>query len=115
MSGAADQKQIGRTILNNMGFEKTTSEQQEAMGAIAMDIVFKTFDKNQTKKDQLFRKEEVPTVKEGWSILGMFQITPDVIEYVKLEAGSVVKMDELFKWASMIIEFYFGGQLAKGR
>ena len=57
----------------------------------------------------------VPTVKEGWSILGMFQITPDVVEYVKLEAGSVVKMDELFKWASMIIEFYFGGQLAKGR
>ncbi len=57
----------------------------------------------------------VPTVKEGWSILGMFQITPDVVEYVKLEAGSVVKMDELFKWASMIIEFYFGGQLAKGK
>ena len=55
------------------------------------------------------------TVKEGWSILGMFQITPDVVEYVKLEAGSVVKMDELFKWASMIIEFYFGGQLAKGK
>ena len=65
MSGAADQKQIGGTILNNMGFGKTTAEQQEAMGAMAMDIVFKTFDKNQAKKDQLFRKVEVKTVKSG--------------------------------------------------
>jgi len=24
-------------------------------------------------------------------------------------------MDEIFKWATMIIEFYFGAQLAKGR
>ena len=56
MSGAADQKQIGRMILSNMGFGKTTPEQQEAMGAMAMDMVFKTFDKNQVEADQLFRK-----------------------------------------------------------
>jgi len=56
----------------------------------------------------------VPTVIEGASILG-FQLTPDVIEYVKLEAGAVLKMDEIFGWATMIIEFYFGAQLAKGK
>ena len=25
------------------------------------------------------------------------------------------KFDEIFAWATMIVEFYFGGQLAKGR
>ena len=57
----------------------------------------------------------IPTTKEGYSFLGIFQITPDVIEYVTIQAGSVVKMDELFGWATMIIEFYFGAQLAKGK
>ena len=56
----------------------------------------------------------IPTVIEGASILG-FQLTPDVIEYVKVEAGAVLKMDEIFGWATMIIEFYFGAQLAKGK
>lgn len=57
----------------------------------------------------------VPVTKEGYSFLGIFQITPDVIEYVRLEAGAVVKIDEIFRWSSMLVEFYFGGQLAKGR
>ena len=56
----------------------------------------------------------IPTVIEGASILG-FQLTHDVIEYVKVEAGAVLKMDEIFGWATMIIEFYFGAQLAKGK
>ncbi len=56
----------------------------------------------------------IPTVIEGASIIG-FQLTPDVIEYVKVEAGAVLKMDEIFGWATMIIEFYFGAQLAKGK
>jgi hypothetical protein len=34
---------------------------------------------------------------------------------VKVEAGAVLKMDEIFGWATMIIEFYFGAQLAKGK
>ena len=55
----------------------------------------------------------VPVVKEGWNFLGFLQLTPDVVEYVKLEAGSVVKMQELMSWCSLIIEFYFGAQLAK--
>ena len=56
----------------------------------------------------------IPTIVEGSSILG-FQLTPDIVEYVTIQAGSVLKMDEIFGWATMIIEFYFGAQLAKGR
>ena len=54
----------------------------------------------------------IPTVIKGASILG-FQLTPDTIEYATVEG--LLKMDEIFKWATMIIEFYFGAQLAKGR
>jgi len=54
----------------------------------------------------------IPTVVKGASILG-FQLTPDVVEYVTVEG--MLKFDEIFKWATMIIEFYFGAQLAKGR
>jgi hypothetical protein len=54
----------------------------------------------------------VPTVVKGFSFLGL-QITPDVVEYVTVEG--MLKFDEIFKWATMIIEFYFGAQLAKGR
>ena len=54
----------------------------------------------------------IPTVIKGASFLGL-QLTPDVIEYVTVEG--MLKFDEIFKWATMIIEFYFGAQLAKGR
>ena len=54
----------------------------------------------------------IPTIVEGTKILG-FQITPDIVEYVTIQAGSVLKMDEIFGWATMIIEFYFGAQIAK--
>ena len=54
----------------------------------------------------------IPTVIEGFSVLGL-QFTPDVVEYVTVEG--MRKFDEIFKWASMIIEFYFGAQLAKGK
>ena len=54
----------------------------------------------------------IPTVIEGFSILGL-QFTPDMVEYVTVEG--MMKFDEIFKWASMIIEFYFGAQLAKGK
>ena len=56
----------------------------------------------------------IPTVIEGANILG-FQLTPDIVDYVMIEAGAVLKMDEIFGWATMIIEFYFGAQLAKGK
>jgi len=54
----------------------------------------------------------VPTVQKGISFLG-FDITSDKVEYVTVEG--LLKLDEVFKWASMIIEFYFGAQLAKGK
>jgi len=54
----------------------------------------------------------IPTVIKGASILG-FQLTPDVVEYVTVEG--MLKLNEVFSWATMIIEFYFGAQLAKGR
>ena len=54
----------------------------------------------------------IPTVIEGASFLGL-QLTPDVVEYVTVEG--MLKFDEIFRWATMIIEFYFGAQLAKGR
>ena len=53
-----------------------------------------------------------PTVVKGFSFFGL-QITPDVVEYVTVEG--MLKFDEIFKWATMIIEFYFGAQLAKGK
>ena len=56
----------------------------------------------------------IPTVIEGSSFFGI-TFVPDVIEYVTIQAGSVLKMDEIFGWATMIIEFYFGAQLAKGK
>jgi hypothetical protein len=56
----------------------------------------------------------IPTVIEGTSLFGI-TFVPDVIEYVTIQAGSVLKMDEIFGWATMIIEFYFGAQLAKGK
>ena len=54
----------------------------------------------------------VPTIVKGFSLLG-FQLTPDVVEYVTVEG--MLKLSEVFSWATMIIEFYFGAQLAKGR
>ena len=54
----------------------------------------------------------IPTIVKGASFLG-FQFTPDTIEYVTVEG--MLKLDEIFGWATMIIEFYFGAQLAKGK
>jgi hypothetical protein len=56
----------------------------------------------------------IPTVIEGFSFFGI-QFSPDIVEYVTIQAGSVLKMDEIFGWATMIVEFYFGAQLAKGK
>ena len=54
----------------------------------------------------------IPTVIQGFSFFGL-QLTPDKVEYVVVEG--MLKFDEIFKWATMIIEFYFGAQLAKGK
>ena len=54
----------------------------------------------------------IPTTLEGFNFFGI-QFVPEVVEYVTIQAGAVVKFDEVFQWAAMIIEFYFGAQLAK--
>jgi len=60
----------------------------------------------------LFHVETVvPTVREGFSLLGI-DIAPDEIEYVTVKG--MLKLDEAFSWATLIIEFYFGAQLMKG-
>jgi len=53
----------------------------------------------------------IETTKEGYSFLGLFQITPDIVEYVRVKG--VIKYDEVYQFASLIISFYFGAQLAK--
>ena len=54
----------------------------------------------------------IPTNIAGFNFFGI-QFVPEVVEYVTIQAGSVVKFAEVFQWAAMIIEFYFGAQLAK--
>jgi len=54
----------------------------------------------------------IPIVHKGFNFLGI-NFTQDVIEYQLV--NGLIKYDEIFKWASMIIEFYFGAQLAKGK
>lgn len=53
----------------------------------------------------------IPTLIKGTSFLG-FDITPDKIEYITVKG--MLKLDEVFKWTTLIVEFYFGSQLAKG-
>jgi hypothetical protein len=52
----------------------------------------------------------IPTVIKGFSFLG-FELTPDKVEYVTVQG--MLKLQEVFSWATLIIEFYFGAQLAK--
>ena len=54
----------------------------------------------------------IPITSEGFSFLGLFTIGGGTtFETVK----GLYKFDEIFAWATMIVEFYFGGQLAKGK
>jgi|TARA_Y100000310_G_scaffold342777_1_gene447386 hypothetical protein len=53
----------------------------------------------------------IPTVREGFSFLG-FQLTPDKIEYITVTG--LMKFTEVFEWVTLIVEMYFGAQLAKG-
>jgi hypothetical protein len=55
----------------------------------------------------------VKVVDEPTSFLfGLFEFGGDTkFETIK----GLYKFDEIFAWATMIVEFYFGGQLAKGK
>jgi hypothetical protein len=54
----------------------------------------------------------IPIVKEGFSFLGIFKFS-DTIEMVKVKG--LFKFDEIFSWCTLIVEFYFGAQLAKNQ
>jgi len=47
----------------------------------------------------------IPTIREGFSLFGI-QIGADEIEYVTVKG--MLKLNEVFSWATMIVEFYFG-------
>ena len=52
----------------------------------------------------------IPVTTEGFSLFGLFEIGGGTtLETVT----GLYKFDEIFQWATIIIEFYFGGQLAK--
>ena len=52
----------------------------------------------------------VKSTSEGVNILGLFSIGGgETFTTIK----GLYKFDEIFQWATMIVEFYFGGQLAK--
>jgi len=52
----------------------------------------------------------VKSTSEGFNILGLFSIGGGET-FTTLKG--LYKFDEIFQWATMIVEFYFGGQLAK--
>jgi hypothetical protein len=52
----------------------------------------------------------IPVIKKGASFLGIFNFS-DTVEMVKVEG--LFKFDEIFSWCTLIVEFYFGAQLAK--
>ena len=54
----------------------------------------------------------IPTVEKGFSLLG-FELTPDRVEYITVKG--MLKLDEVFSWATLIIEVYFGATLTKAR
>ena len=54
----------------------------------------------------------IPTIKEGFSFMGI-QLTQDIVTYETVTG--LVKYQEVFTWATMIIEFAFGASLAKAK
>ena len=73
MTGATDQSQIGGTVLSNMGFNEASIEQKEAMGTMAMDMVFQTFQEAQKEGDKeysLFTKKEMTDPETGNQLVG---------------------------------------------
>jgi len=51
----------------------------------------------------------IPVVEKSEGFLGFF--ASEETKFIPVEG--LVKYEEVFKWASMIIDFYFGAQLAK--
>ncbi len=54
----------------------------------------------------------MPIVREGFNFLG-FQFTPDETEFITVKG--LLVFPEIFAFLKLILEFYFGSQLAKAR
>ena len=52
----------------------------------------------------------MPTVKEGFSVLGM-KLTPDTVTYEVV--SGMVKNPEIYSFAELILSFFFGSALCK--
>jgi hypothetical protein len=52
----------------------------------------------------------MPTVKEGFSIMG-FKLLPDTVTYEVV--SGMVKNSEIFAFSELLISFFFGSQLCK--
>ena len=52
----------------------------------------------------------MPTVKEGFSILGI-KLIPDTVTYEVV--SGMVKNSEIFAFSELLISFFFGSQLCK--
>ena len=52
----------------------------------------------------------MPTVKEGFSVLGI-KLTPDTVTYEVV--SGMVKNPEIYSFAELILSFFFGSQLCK--
>lgn len=59
-------------------------------------------------------KTAIPIVEKGTSLFG-FELTQDKTTYTIVDNGTLVKYDEVFHWAAMVVEFYVGTQAAKSR
>lgn len=54
----------------------------------------------------------IPVIDKGTSFLG-FEITADKETFVTVPQDTIIAYEEVWSWATLIVEVYFGGQLAK--
>ena len=54
----------------------------------------------------------IPVIEKGTSFLG-FEITSDKETFVTVPQDTIIAYQEVFSWATLIIEVYFGAQLGK--
>ena len=54
----------------------------------------------------------IPVIDKGTSFLG-FEISADKETFVTVPQNTIIAYEEVWSWATLIVEVYFGGQLAK--
>ena len=54
----------------------------------------------------------IPVIEKGTSFLG-FEISSDKESFITVPQHTIIAYQEVWEWATLIVEVYFGGQLAK--